>query len=207
MIVLGDNYGIRWLDSKSKGNEEYPEGTALAIVYNKNGVEVSVIKGRAYKGQTFFEIEDGEGSEDVFQSYIVDGKETGPYTWERSFSGSIRVKKWIENKEKITSNNSETETIFWHGLRLVAQGEKNMPEIRPNRIDDRIIQLKDEFGARLATDGVAIFDAEKRRQLAFIATKDIYRIDFDVKTKILVIEVAPSGDENETKNLQLFRIL
>lgn len=206
VIALGDNYGVRWINNKSKGDEEYPEGSALAIVYNKDGVEISVTKGRALKGQTFFEIEDGEGSEDVFQNYIPDMNENNAYIWERSFAGSIRAKKWIENKEKFTMNNSGTETLFWHGLRLEKLNEKNREEVRLSRIEDQIIPLKEAFGARIGTDGIAIFDAEKRKQVAFISIKDIHRVDLDIKTQVLVIEVVRSDNNNDEKNLRLFRI-
>lgn len=186
VVLLGSNFGVRWVDSRFLDDGEHEDGTALAIVYDMMGRELFRTSGMALNGRAFFPVEDGEGASNVFEAYIAAENKIGNFTWESSYMNSVRARR--------SDAEGKSHTMLWYGLRV---GDLSDP--RDNKkykaalnsgttIGHTVVGLYGDLGAELTSLGVNVFDAMAKRLVASLPVGLVHKVAWNPIDKLLLIE-------------------
>lgn len=206
VVVIGERFGVVWTDNRANSlDEKSPsEGSALAIIYDGSGREISVEKGVENGGRGYFQSINEDYGEDIFDGARARLDSIGNYQWEKSYLGSVRartLKKTIKTKDASPQSHG---TAFWHGFRSSnhASMRKNGDHIHTGGY--QVVGLSGNFGARIIANGIALYDGKNRQQVAFISIRNVQALSFDYLRRILLVET--SSEDDEVHKLFAFKV-
>jgi len=201
VVLLGSNFGVRWVNSRYLDNGEHEEGTALAIVYDMTGRELHRTPGMAMNGRAFFPIEDGEGASNVFEAYVVAESQSGDFVWESSYMDSVRARRM--------DADGSSRTVLWYGLSVGDLSNSHDKRYKAalksdNAVGNTVVGLYGDMGAELTSLGVNLFDARGKRLVTTLSVRFAQRVAWNPIDKLLLIERIT--DDLSHRKLMVYRI-
>ena len=189
----GDRIGVRWVDARyttaehlSKDDRDSAEGSAAAIEYDMTGKPLKQVLGRASYGDAYFP-EDDRYDASIFEEKPA--SQLGPYSWEPSYFGSVRARKR-------NSSGGQT-TVFWAGLKL--------DDVQRGMLaSNKVVGLGGAIGASIGNEGVNVYDALQRKEIARIEKKSAREVAWEGRARILLLEY--EVPESGQRKLEVFRV-